>query len=220
LELNKYSQDYWSTDSTGQTSRGTHFVRSITPADRDARYSPFAMFMHWVMALLIVLAWILPQISGFVPRENGPLIMGLHRSLGVTLLALLVLRALWRLASPPPPLPGGTTQLIRFASRAGHTALYLLMLAVPVLGILYTWAGGNPLSIWGLGHIQPPAWVDPEWRGSLRDMHALCANAIIFLSGLHVAAAMIHHYVFKDGLLDRMLPARFRTERPRHSALI
>jgi len=116
-------------------------------------------------------------------------------------------------------LPGGTTQLIRFSAHAGHVALYLLMLAVPVCGILFTWAGNHPLSVWGLLEIPAPTWIDPDWRDTFRSAHELCANALLWLVGLHAAAALVHHYVFKDGLLDRMLPARLRS-RQRHSALI
>jgi cytochrome b561 len=177
------------------------------------------MFLHWVMAGLILATWMLPQIRDFLPRESVPFVMGLHRSLGVTLLTLVLLRAVWRLVSPPPALPAGTTQLIRFAAHAGHAVLYLLMIAVPIFGILFTWAGGNTLSIWGILEVPAPSWVNPELRDTLRQAHEICANAILWLIGLHAAAALVHHYVFKDGLLDRMLPARLRT-RQRHSALI
>ena len=195
-------------------------MRSITPGRRDARYNPLAMFLHWAMAALILFAWLLPQIMSFLPRNAAPLVIGLHRSVGVTVLVLVLLRAAWRFFNPPPGLPGGTTQLIRFASHAGHAALYLLMLAIPVCGILFTWAGGHSLSIWGLTEISAPGWVDPDLRDTFRAIHETCANALLWLIGLHVAAALIHQYVFKDGLLDRMLPTRFRTSRPRHSALI
>ena len=195
-------------------------MRSITPVGRDARYGPLAMFLHWAMAALILFAWLLPQITDYVARSNVPLIIALHRSVGVTVLVLVLLRAVWRLISPPPALPAGTTQLIRWASHAGHAALYLLMLAIPVFGILFTWASGKPLAIWGLVEIPAPAWIDPDLRDTFREIHGLCANAILWLVGVHVAAALLHQYVFKDGLLDRMLPARFRTSRPHHKALI
>jgi cytochrome b561 len=194
-------------------------VRSIAPGGRDARYSPFAIFLHWVMAGLILLTWALPHLRGMIAHGSVPALMALHRSLGVTVLAFVLIRAGWRLISPPPRLPGGTTQIVRFASHTGHAVLYLLMLSVPVLGILYTWAGGNVLSVWGLAQIPAPAFVDPDLRATFREAHELCANAILWLVGLHVAAALVHHYVFKDGLIDRMLPARLRT-RSRHSALI
>ena len=195
-------------------------MRSIAPAARGARYSPLAMILHWTMAALILVNWLLPQITDFLARSNVPRIIALHRSLGVTLLALVLLRAVWRLVSPPPALPGGTAQVIRVASHIGHAALYLLMVAVPVFGILFTWAGGRVLSIWGLVEMAPPAWIDPDLRDTFRGLHAISANAILWLVGVHVAAVLVHHYVFKDRLLDRMLPARLRTRRPHPSSLI
>jgi cytochrome b561 len=195
-------------------------VRSITPVERGARYNPLAVFLHWVTAALILLNWLLPQITDLIARSNVPRVIALHRSIGVTVLALVLLRAAWRLISPPPGLPSGTAQVLRIASHIGHAALYLLMVAVPVFGILFTWAGGHVLSVWGTVEIAAPSWIDPDLRDTFREAHEICANAILWLVGLHVAAALIHHYVFKDGLLDRMLPARFRTGRSRPSALI
>jgi superoxide oxidase len=188
-------------------------LRSIAPVARDARYSPAAIVLHWLTAALILLNWSLPHLTDFVARSNVPRLIGLHRSIGVTVLMLVLLRAAWRFISPPPPLAGGTAQVVRLLSHLGHAALYLLMIAVPVLGILFTWASGRALSVWSLVEIAAPAWIDPDWHDTLRALHEACANAILWLVGLHVAAALIHHYVFKDGLLHRMLPARFRRRR-------
>ena len=195
-------------------------MRSITPVPRDARYGPVAIFFHWITAALILVNWLLPHLAEYMARSNAPRIIALHRSVGVTVLVLVLLRAAWRFVSPPPPLPGGTVQLVRIASKLGHAALYLLMIAVPVLGILFTWAGGRTLEVWGEVDFPPPAWLDPDLHDALRTLHETGANAILWLVGLHVLAVLMHHYVFQDRLLDRMLPARFRAARPRPSTLI
>lgn len=195
-------------------------MRSITPGPRDARYGPVAILLHWLTALLVLINWLLPHLAEFMARSQAPRIIALHRSVGVTVLVLVLLRAAWRWVSPPPPLPGGTVQLLRIASKLGHAALYLLMIAVPVLGILFTWAGGRTLQVWGAVDFPPPAWIDPDLHDRLRSLHETCANAILWLVGLHVLAVLMHHYVFQDRLLDRMLPARLRTGRPHPSALI
>jgi cytochrome b561 len=195
-------------------------LRSIAPVARDAHYSPIAIFLHWAVAALILLNWLLPHIAGFLARSNVPPVIALHRSIGVTVLALVLLRAAWRFFNRPPALPSGTAQLIRIAAHLGHAALYLLMIAVPVFGILFTWAGGRTLSIWGIVDIPPPSWVNPGLHDTLRTLHQTSANAILWLVGLHVAAVLLHQYVFKDHLLDRMLPARFRGGQSRDSALI
>jgi len=108
---------------------------------------------------------------------------------------------------------------VRWGSHLGHAALYLLMLAVPALGILFTWAAGRDLSFWGFADIAPPAWIDPDLRGTFRDLHELGANAILWLVGLHAAAALVHQYMFKDGLMDRMMPARRRSPRGRDAMI-
>jgi cytochrome b561 len=190
-------------------------LRSITPVARDGRYGPVAIFFHWLTAVLVLSNWLLPHLAEYMARSNAPRIIALHRSIGVTVLALVLLRAAWRFFNPPPPLPGGTARLIRIAAHLGHAALYLLMIAVPVLGILFTWAGGRTLIVWGAIGIPPPSWLDPDLHDRLRSLHETGANAILWLVGLHVAAVLVHQYVFKDGLLNRMLPARFRATGPR-----
>ena len=186
-------------------------MRSISASRPDARYGPFAMFLHWAVAALIAIAWILPHTRHFVGRT--PIILELHRSIGMTVLLLVFLRAIWRFVSPPPPLPDGTANVIRWASHAGHAALYLLMIAIPVLGMLYTWSSGHDISFWGLVTLPAPFAQNDALRGSFIDLHAFTANAILILAGLHAVAALIHQYVFCDGLLDRMLPARFKSPR-------
>lgn len=188
-------------------------MQSITPQARVARYSPVAIFLHWITAALILLNWLLPHFAGFMARTDAPRVIALHRSIGVTVLALVLLRAAWRFVSPPPSLPVGTLRLVRIAAHLGHAALYLLMVAVPVLGILFTWAGGRTLSVWGVVDLPPPAWIDPDLHDTLRSLHETGANAILWLVGLHVLAVLIHHYAFQDRLLERMLPARLRRHR-------
>jgi len=196
------------------------FVRTISPAAPDARYSTVAIFLHWAVAALILAAWLLPHARELFPRAAGPAIINLHRSVGETVFALVLLRAAWRFISPPPSLPAGTTQFVRWSSHLVHGALYVLMLAVPVLGVLFTWAAGHNISFWGFAEIAPPAWINPDLHDAFRNLHELGANAIIWLVGLHVAAALVHHYLFKDGLMDRILPARRRSSARGRDAMI
>lgn len=194
-------------------------MKSTTPSAGETRYRPVAIFLHWTIAVLIVVAWLLPQVREFASHDASRAMISLHRSLGMTVLALVFLRAIWRLVSPPPALPSGTTKVVRLAAHAGHAALYLLMVAVPVLGMLFTWASGRDLSFWGLFTLPAPIAPDAALKSLFLDLHALAANAIMVFAGLHAAAALVHQYVFKDGLLDRMLPERWRAPR-RPGALI
>jgi len=181
----------------------------------ERRYAPVAIFLHWAVAALIVIGWTLPHLRA-VLAHRAP-IMDLHRSVGMTVFALVMVRLVWRFFNPPPALPSGTTTIVRWLSHAGHAALYLLMLSVPVCGMLLTWAAGRSIAVWGLFTVPAAIAPAPGLRETFEHLHGLLANALIWLAVLHAAAALVHHYVFKDGLLDRMLPRHRQRSR---SALI
>jgi cytochrome b561 len=164
------------------------------------------------MAALIFGTWFLPHLRGVFPGARAP-ILDLHRSIGMTIFALLLLRLAWRLFIPPPGLPGGTPQVMRWMAHGGQAALYLLMLAVPICGMLLTWAAGRSIPVWGLFAVPAPIAPSQGLRETFENLHGLLANALIWLAAGHAVAGLVHHYVFKDGLLDRMLPERWRRAR-------
>jgi len=174
----------------------------------EPRYGPVALILHWLIALLIVVAWVIPHVMDYFSGHDAPFILELHRSIGVTVLVLVLFRLLWRVVRPAPPLPTNTPRLVRFASHVSHAALYLLMLAVPALGMVFTWATGRDIALWGLATLPAPFQPNDALAERCRDWHALTANAILILAALHTAAALAHHYVLKDGLLKRMVPGR------------
>ncbi|MDW7552084.1 cytochrome b [Azospirillum brasilense] len=171
------------------------------------RYDGVMLFLHWSVALLILVAFAIAQGRGLVPR--GPertALMDLHRSLGVLVLALVALRMVWRAVSPPPPMPSDTAPLLLLAAKAGHLALYALMIAVPLAGVLMTQANGHPVSVFGLFTLPALVGEDKAFGHTLEEAHEFLGTAIIVLAGLHAAAALVHQYVLKDGTLNRMLP--------------
>lgn len=184
-------------------------MRSSALLPPERRYSPLAIFLHWGIAALIVIGWTLPHLRGLLPQNRAP-IMNLHRSVGMTVFALVLLRLVWRFFNAPPALPGGTAQILRWLSHAGHAALYLLMLGVPACGMLMTWAAGPTITVWGLFTVPAAIAPAPDLRETFEHLHGLLGNALIWLAVAHAAAALVHHYVFKDGLLDRMLPGQRR----------
>lgn len=105
-----------SVDDAGADCDKDWFFRSITPPARDARYGPVAVFFHWMSATLVLVNWLLPHIAGYLARTDAPRVIALDRSIGVTVLALVLMRAAWRFLSARPPLPGGTLQLVRIAA--------------------------------------------------------------------------------------------------------
>ncbi|MGQ9371098.1 cytochrome b [Azospirillum sp. ST 5-10] len=171
------------------------------------RYDLGFQALHWGMALVILAAWLIPSLAEDLPRGPERLeLMALHKSLGVTLLALLVLRVVWRAVNPPPTPSPRITPWMHRAALVGHLALYAVMLALPVVGVLMSQAKGQPVSAWGLVTLPTLLAEDRDLGHTLEEVHEVLGNAILVLAGLHAAAALVHQYVLKDGVLARMLP--------------
>lgn len=169
------------------------------------RYNSVSIAMHWLTAALILAAFVLALVlDGFEAPLKGTLVT-VHESLGLAVLALVVLRLIWRAVAPPPPLPATTSPLVQKASGLGHLGLYLLMTAVTIAGILYVFFRGRPLDF-GLFSIASPFTEDRAVARPIKEVHEWLAYTLIALAGLHAAAALWHHYVWKDGILDRMRP--------------
>ena len=179
---------------------------AVQPPART-RHDGVTMFLHWSVALLILVAFAIAQGRGLVPR--GPertALMDLHRSIGVLVLALVALRMVWRAVSPPPPMSAGTAPLLLLAAKAGHLALYALMIAVPLAGVLMTQAHGHPVTVFGLFALPTLIGESHGFGDVLERLHELLGTAIVALAGLHAVAALVHQHVLKDGTLNRMLP--------------
>ena len=177
------------------------------------RYTPVAIVLHWVLGVAILGLFAVGVYMADLPFS--PLRLKLynwHKWAGVTLLALSVLRLLWRLTHRPPALPQAIslampTWQIR-AYHATHHLMYLLFFAVPLIGWAYSSAAGFPI-VW-FGQIALPDFVSPnkELAALIKPLHELSALALVGLAGLHVAAALKHQWIDRDGLLSRMLPGR------------
>lgn len=177
----------------------------MLPADQ--RYDVPAQILHWLTAIAVFGAFVLIQVVDGMPK--GPeraFVMGLHKSFGVVVLALFLARAVWRQISPPPAMPAATAPWMAVAAKAGHAALYLLMLAVPVAGIVMSWSAGRPVDVFGLFTLPTLLPPDPALKGAMEETHEIAGNLFVFLAGAHAVVAIVHQYVLKDGTLSRMLP--------------
>ncbi|WP_291014388.1 cytochrome b [Hydrogenophaga sp.] len=131
-----------------------------------------------------------------------------HKWAGVLVLSLALLRLLWRLTHRPPPLPASFARAMpawqRLAHHATHAALYLLFFAVPLLGWAYSSATGFSIVLFGV--LPLPDWVpvNESLADALKAAHRYAAYALAALVSLHVAAALKHHFIDRDGLLSRM----------------
>jgi cytochrome b561 len=179
--------------------------------DADSWGAPAKLF-HWVMAALI-----LAQIALGVMAASwrvSPTKLELffwHKSTGMLILALVALRLLWRLANPTPALPAGMPAWERAAAQLSHGLLYVLMIALPITGWIVNSASNIPFRIFWL--IPLPAIVAPDKPTA--DLVALVHGGLFALLALvlvaHIGAALRHHFVKRNTVLERMLPGTWRT---------
>ena len=171
------------------------------------RWGWVSIGIHW-LSLLMVLSLV---VVGFVMQElpNSPTkieVYALHKSFGLTLLALTVLRLLWRLvAGTPAPVPG-TPRWQQAAAQASHGALYVILLAMPLSGWLYNSASGFPLKWFGLFSLPKLSGYDADVKAFALGMHEWLFIALAVVVSVHAAAALKHHYFDRDATLARMLP--------------
>ena len=171
------------------------------------RYSPAMQALHWVTALLMFavlpLAWAMVEAPRTDPGRE--LLYTLHKSIGVTILALAAIRLLWRVSRPVPAEPASIPRWMALGGRASHWLLYAVLFAMPISGYLLSTAGGNPVSYFGLFDL-PSFPKNPDLQSTARSVHLTLQWAVYALIVLHVAATAFHVAIRKDGLLDRELP--------------
>lgn len=174
-----------------------------------SQYTVTAIVLHWALAVSIVTAFAAGVYLDGQPFSPAKLkLINWHKWAGVTILFLSALRLVWRITHRPPALPDRIAQRMprwqHLAHHGTHHLMYLLFLAVPLLGWAFSSAKGFPI-VW-FGVLPLPDWVDPnpELAEVLKEAHGIAAFALIGLVVLHVAAVIKHHFIEKDGLLDRM----------------
>ena len=183
-----------------------HPMTTHTPT--AARYTTTALLLHWLLALMIAVSFGVGLTMSDMPFSPLRLkLFNWHKWAGITILALSALRLLWRLTHRPPadpPMPAWQ----RAAAHATHWALYALFFLVPLAGWAYSSAAGFPVVVFGV--LPLPDFVAPDRAVAavLKERHGQLAWALAWVVALHVAAALKHQFVDKDGLLNRMRPAR------------
>ena len=173
----------------------------------DARYGVIPQTIHWLTVIFIVVGWLLGWFMDDFPKAARPVVLLAHMTLGQCVIALLVIRLVWRFADPPPP-PEKTKfgRLHEIAAKLSHYALYALLLAVPFVGIIVQLKRGNTLPIFGVWNFTSPWPADRATARSALQAHEYLANALVLLAGIHAVAALMHHWLFRDRTLVRMLP--------------
>ena len=173
-------------------------------------YPPALRALHWLMAAVIVVAWVLGMRSGAFEGPARGAAIGLHIAVASSVLLLVPLRVLLRLADGVPALPAAMTGTARLAAHAAHVGLYVLMLALPMSGWLTVNSAGRPVSL--LGFIDLPTLMakDQALHERVETLHVALAWVLAALVVLHLLAALKHHFIDRDDVLVRMLPRPVR----------
>ena len=172
-----------------------------------ARYGWVSMVLHWGVALVVfglfaLGLWMVGLDYYSAWRKDAP---DLHKSIGITLFAIMLVRIVWRLVSPPPPPLTSYSRMTRIGAAFGHAFLYVGLFAVMIAGYLISTADGVGIPVFGLFEI--PAVVSglPDQADTAGVVHLYLAWVLVVFAGLHGVAAFKHHFIDRDATLTRML---------------
>lgn len=171
------------------------------------RYTATAIVLHWLVALLVLCSATLGLYMVDLPLSPAKLkFYSWHKWIGVTIFLLAVLRVLWRLTHPVPAMPAATPRWQRAAAAGSHLLLYLLVIVIPLSGWLMSSALGVQTVYLGVLPLPDLLAKDKALGEQLKLVHAALNWTLAGLVAVHVAAALRHHFVDRDDVLQRMLP--------------
>jgi cytochrome b561 len=188
----------------------------IMAVDRNNRmhnWDAVAKSFHWVLAVLILGQLILGQVAE--RARLSPLKLDLfvwHKSIGVTILLLVIFRFAWRLTHPPPVAPTGTPAWETKLARIGHTLLYILMFAVPLTGWWISDTSWIPFKAFWLIPVPDLMPANRELSELAAGVHGGLTKLLLLVVLIHIAAALRHHFLLHNEILNRMLPGRGRSK--------
>ena len=171
----------------------------------NATYTRTAKSLHWLMALLLIGLLALGFYMHDLPLSPEKLkLYAWHKWAGVSAFLLVLVRLAWRIGHPPPALPASMSRPMQLAAHAGHGLLYVLMIAIPLTGWLMSSAKGFQTVWFGVLPIPDLLGKDKETGELLALVHKSLNLLFVAVILGHVGAALKHHFIDKDGLLDRM----------------
>ncbi len=194
----------------------------LDSAGASSKYTRVAVLLHWSIALLILGNVALGLSAALLPdgtlSDNAiRFVIDTHKSIGITVLGLAILRVLWRLTHRPPPLPAEFPTWEKVAAHAAHIALYVLIFAMPLSGWLHdsAWvaAASHPMYLFGLFEWPRIGFImnlDPATKDQLHEqfgaLHTACSYALYGVLALHIAGALKHQWIDRHSVLRRMMP--------------
>ncbi len=179
-------------------------------------YDGVARAIHWLVAALAVtvvaLGWSMVAAPRNTPARD--LLLLLHRSVGLTILAAMVVRTLWRWRRPPPPLPPHLRRIEAGLAHLTHLVLYVIFIVMPIAGYVNAAAAGHAVGFFGLFSIPPLLPENPRLSQMAIAAHLVGQYFVYLFVALHVAGALLHGVIRRDGVLGRMAPLRRRAWGP------
>ena len=168
-------------------------------------YGVVAKSFHWLLFLMLTFSIVTGNFLASLPKGAEKMeVAGMHKSFGIVLLTLILLRLVWRLINETPRLPNETTAGEAFIAKAMHWGLYVLMFAQPLAGIMMSQAAGFPVSFFGFFELPVFLDKDPELAKTFLTIHGTVWILLVIAVIGHAGAALHHHFIRKDNVLKQM----------------
>ena len=179
----------------------------MTLRNTTGRWGHVSQFLHWLIVVLLIVQVTLANLADDLPLGMKKLAMlARHKSVGITILGLAIVRLLWRWVNPTPSLPDTLKPYERVLANFTHAALYILLFAMPLSGWMMSSARGFPVSWFGFFQLPDLVPKNKALYDAFLETHEALAWALGTIVFLHVVAALKHHFMLKDDVLKRMLP--------------
>lgn len=175
----------------------------------NTEYGRVAVALHWIIAACLLVSVILGLIIGNVEEsESTEQVLAIHKSFGITIFVLMLVRLAWRLTHRAPPLPASMPAYQRIGAALTHGLLYFTLLAMPVVGYIAVAARGRETRFFGLFDLPQMTPLSRMLSQNATTVHVYGQYLVYALLIAHIGAALYHHIVLKDDVLTRMLPRR------------
>src|ERR1700681_3426924 len=177
--------------------------RSRAPSAQPPQFTALSRILHWLTAIG-VFSTLLIGFAMVSAVSDYATLLTIHKSLGVVILAVAIVRAVNRLTHRAPPLPPTVGRFERMLVAASEMALYVLLLAQPLVGWAMVSASGTPVVVFGSLRLPAIAPVDLGLYSALRETHSVLAFLLVAVVAAHVSAVLLHSLTLRDGMLRRM----------------
>jgi len=168
------------------------------------RYGSAAKFFHWAAGFIILAMIVMGTVMVSSSGELRPTLIVYHRALGLVLLLLVIFRLIWALRGPRPELPLSVPALQRGGANVAHISMYVIMMAMPIVGWIMVSASGLPIDLPGGGLLPALIKPDPNLYILAKWTHRGLAAVLAAFIMIHIAGALYHLFVAKDGVFEKM----------------